>query len=241
MHHGVNCRNGTCESRAVDGCDLTTTGGEVTTPALQGVRQTQHQARKVAVTPPITSLTQGEFLPADYSHPPTIPIRTEMELTCDITTSGGLTVNADLHADLGLEGKVAIVAGGGAAGDGIGNGRAAAILLARAGARVLVVDRSLDLAEGTVRMIAAEGALYHRPDARGRRRRHPRRPTARQRYGGGAGERAPGVGVPLRVPSTGYRSGCGVRCARTRRLRLPLQARGRRPTRRHRRQSGGMQ
>jgi NAD(P)-dependent dehydrogenase (short-subunit alcohol dehydrogenase family) len=39
---------------------------------------------------------------------------------------------------LGLEGKVAIVTGGGAANDGIGNGRAAAILLARAGARVLI-------------------------------------------------------------------------------------------------------
>jgi len=59
--------------------------------------------------------------------------------------------------DLGLEGKVAIVTGGGAAGDGIGNGRAAAILLARAGARVLVVDRLLDLARRTVQMIAEEG------------------------------------------------------------------------------------
>ena len=75
-------------------------------------------------------------------------------------------MNARLHADLGLDGKVAIVAGGGAAGDGIGNGRAAAILLARAGARVLVVDRSLDLAEGTVRMIASEGgeAAVHEAD-----------------------------------------------------------------------------
>ena len=75
-------------------------------------------------------------------------------------------MNANLHADLGLEGKVAIVAGGGAAGDGIGNGRAAAILLARAGARVLVVDRSLELAEGTVRMIASEGgeAAAHEAD-----------------------------------------------------------------------------
>ncbi len=45
--------------------------------------------------------------------------------------------------DQGFEGKVAIVTGGGAEGDGIGNGRAAAILLARAGARVLVVDRRL--------------------------------------------------------------------------------------------------
>ena len=42
--------------------------------------------------------------------------------------------------DPGLAGKVAMVSGGGAAGDGIGNGRAAAILLARAGARVLVAD-----------------------------------------------------------------------------------------------------
>lgn len=57
----------------------------------------------------------------------------------------------------GLIGKVAIVTGGGAAGDGIGNGRAAAILLARAGASVLVVDRDLGLAERTVAMIAAEG------------------------------------------------------------------------------------
>ncbi len=57
----------------------------------------------------------------------------------------------------GLTGKVAIVSGGGALGDGIGNGRAAAILLARAGANVLVVDRQLDLAERTVAMIAAEG------------------------------------------------------------------------------------
>jgi NAD(P)-dependent dehydrogenase (short-subunit alcohol dehydrogenase family) len=59
--------------------------------------------------------------------------------------------------DWGLTGKVAIVTGGGAAGDGIGNGRAACILLARAGARVLVVDRDLPLAERTVSMIAAEG------------------------------------------------------------------------------------
>ena len=36
--------------------------------------------------------------------------------------------------DAGLAGKVALISGGGAAGDGIGNGRAAAILLPRAGA-----------------------------------------------------------------------------------------------------------
>lgn len=54
-------------------------------------------------------------------------------------------------------GRVEIVTGGGAAGDGIGNGRAACILLARAGAKVLVVDRDLTLAERTVAMIADEG------------------------------------------------------------------------------------
>src|SRR5437660_6628401 len=59
--------------------------------------------------------------------------------------------------DAGLTGKVAIVSGGGAAGDGIGNGRAAAILLARAGTRVVVADLDLKLAERTVEMIQAEG------------------------------------------------------------------------------------
>jgi NAD(P)-dependent dehydrogenase (short-subunit alcohol dehydrogenase family) len=62
-----------------------------------------------------------------------------------------------LDADAGLRGKVAIVTGGGTRGNGIGNGRAAAILLARAGARILVVDRELDLARRTVEMIAGEG------------------------------------------------------------------------------------
>ena len=68
--------------------------------------------------------------------------------------------------DAGLAEKVAIVTGGGSAGEGIGNGRAAAILLARAGARVLVVDRQIDLAERTVQMIAAEGgaATAHAAD-----------------------------------------------------------------------------
>ena len=59
--------------------------------------------------------------------------------------------------DAGLAGKVALISGGGAAGDGIGNGRAAAILLARAGTRVLVADRDLGLAARTVEMISAEG------------------------------------------------------------------------------------
>lgn len=68
--------------------------------------------------------------------------------------------------DSGLEGKSAIVTGGGAAGDGIGNGRAAAILLGRAGVKVLVVDTRLQLAQRTVEMIEAEGgqAAAHAAD-----------------------------------------------------------------------------
>jgi len=59
--------------------------------------------------------------------------------------------------DLGLIDKVAMVSGAGAAGDGIGNGRAAALLLAREGCRVVCVDRDPALAEGTAEMIRAEG------------------------------------------------------------------------------------
>jgi NAD(P)-dependent dehydrogenase (short-subunit alcohol dehydrogenase family) len=59
--------------------------------------------------------------------------------------------------DAGLRGKVAIVTGGGAAGDGIGNGRASAILLGRAGTRVVVVDRDGGLAKRTVEMIGEAG------------------------------------------------------------------------------------
>jgi NAD(P)-dependent dehydrogenase (short-subunit alcohol dehydrogenase family) len=68
--------------------------------------------------------------------------------------------------DLGLAGKAAIVLGGGAAGEGIGNGRAAAILLARSGTQVLVVDQDRKLAERTVAMIKEDGgtAAAHQAD-----------------------------------------------------------------------------
>ena len=71
--------------------------------------------------------------------------------------------------DAGLAGKVALISGGGAAGDGIGNGRAAAILLARDGVKVLVADRDLALAQRTVEMIKAEGGI----GGSDRLRRHP--------------------------------------------------------------------
>ena len=63
----------------------------------------------------------------------------------------------EIPDDWGLTGKVALVTGGGAAGDGIGNGRAAAILLSRAGARVVVVDLDRALAQRTVAMIEEGG------------------------------------------------------------------------------------
>jgi len=55
-----------------------------------------------------------------------------------------------------LKDKVAIVAGAGSRGPGIGNGKAAAILFAREGAKVLCVDADLARAEETVRQIEAE-------------------------------------------------------------------------------------
>jgi NAD(P)-dependent dehydrogenase (short-subunit alcohol dehydrogenase family) len=68
--------------------------------------------------------------------------------------------------EFGLADKVAIVTGGGAPDDGIGNGRAAAILLARSGAKVLVVDIEREPAEQTAAMIEKEGgtALAHVAD-----------------------------------------------------------------------------
>jgi NAD(P)-dependent dehydrogenase (short-subunit alcohol dehydrogenase family) len=75
-------------------------------------------------------------------------------------------MGAEIDIDFGLDGKVALVAGGGAVGDGIGNGRAAAITFARAGAKVFVVDRELERAHRTVEMIISDGgdATAHAAD-----------------------------------------------------------------------------
>lgn len=56
-----------------------------------------------------------------------------------------------------LAGKVAIVTGAGSRADGFGTGRAAAVLFARHGARVLVVDRDRASAAHTVALIEGEG------------------------------------------------------------------------------------
>jgi NAD(P)-dependent dehydrogenase (short-subunit alcohol dehydrogenase family) len=55
-----------------------------------------------------------------------------------------------------LAGKVAIVTGAGSRGEGIGNGRAAAVLFAREGAKVLLVDQTQKAAEETLEMIRGE-------------------------------------------------------------------------------------
>lgn len=56
-----------------------------------------------------------------------------------------------------LENKIAIVTGAGSRAPGIGNGRAAAVLFAREGARVLVVDQNARAADETLAMIKEAG------------------------------------------------------------------------------------
>ena len=65
-----------------------------------------------------------------------------------------------------LKDKVAIITGAGSRAEGIGNGRAAAILFAREGAKLLLVDRDEQAAQATLDLIRAEGndAVIHTAD-----------------------------------------------------------------------------
>lgn len=56
-----------------------------------------------------------------------------------------------------LAGRVAIVTGAGSRAEGVGNGRAASILMARSGAKIALIDAVPAWAEVTQRMIADEG------------------------------------------------------------------------------------
>ena len=56
-----------------------------------------------------------------------------------------------------VKGKVAIVTGAGSIGPGMGNGKASAIVYAREGARVMLVDYNLEAAEETKHLIDEEG------------------------------------------------------------------------------------
>jgi NAD(P)-dependent dehydrogenase (short-subunit alcohol dehydrogenase family) len=58
-----------------------------------------------------------------------------------------------------LDGKVAIVTGAGSSSEGIGNGKATAILFAREGAKVLLVDMFEDRVAETATFIAEEGNI----------------------------------------------------------------------------------
>ena len=65
-----------------------------------------------------------------------------------------------------LQDKVAIITGAGSRAEGIGNGRATAILFAREGAKLLLVDRDEGAAQATLELIRAEGndAVIHIAD-----------------------------------------------------------------------------
>ena len=56
-----------------------------------------------------------------------------------------------------LDGKVAIITGAGSSGPGVGNGKAAALLFAREGAKVQLVDSVIDRAQETLEVIQEEG------------------------------------------------------------------------------------
>jgi len=60
-----------------------------------------------------------------------------------------------------LAGRTVLVFGAGSSGPGWGNGKAAAVLYAREGARVVAVDVRLEAAAETVAIIAGEGGVAH--------------------------------------------------------------------------------
>ena len=82
----------------------------------------------------------------------------KLSVFLDCTGAGGITKEqAMAERPLRLEGKVAIVTGAGSSGEGVGNGKAAAILFAREGAKILLVDFVEARAEETSEIIKYEG------------------------------------------------------------------------------------
>lgn len=65
-----------------------------------------------------------------------------------------------------LDGKICIITGAGSVGPGWGNGRAEAVIFAREGARLFLVDCDQATMDGTIEMLAAEGhsAITHLTD-----------------------------------------------------------------------------
>ena len=70
----------------------------------------------------------------------------------------------DIRRDDRLKGKVAIVTGAGSRAEGIGNGRATAVIFARHGAKVTLVDTTAQWAEETKRLIDAAISSFGRLD-----------------------------------------------------------------------------
>ena len=68
-----------------------------------------------------------------------------------------MTNQTDVPSAFSVAGKVAVVTGAGSRADGIGNGRAASVLLARHGAKVALIDTNRDWVAATAAMIAEEG------------------------------------------------------------------------------------
>ena len=62
---------------------------------------------------------------------------------------------------LNLQGKVAFIAGAGSAGEGWGNGKATAVLMARQGADVFGLDMSADALASTTEILKSEGLAGH--------------------------------------------------------------------------------
>jgi NAD(P)-dependent dehydrogenase (short-subunit alcohol dehydrogenase family) len=77
-------------------------------------------------------------------------------IRCGSETHEGRKEMTAIRKDSRLEGKVAIVTGAGSRGEGIGNGRATAVILARHGAKVMLVDTVAEWADETARLIADE-------------------------------------------------------------------------------------
>lgn len=76
---------------------------------------------------------------------------------CDLSSSSKVSGDASAFEMFGLEGKVAVIAGAGSVAEGVGIGKATAILLAGAGAKVVLLDINEAAARQTESAILKNG------------------------------------------------------------------------------------
>jgi NAD(P)-dependent dehydrogenase (short-subunit alcohol dehydrogenase family) len=93
----------------------------------------------------------------DY-HSPKVVAATHKGCAIDIVENTDQRKNRGRTVLRALDGKVAVVSGAGSVAGGISNGRAISILLARAGARLGLIDISRESAEETAVLVAREGS-----------------------------------------------------------------------------------